>query len=102
MPISWLVRINLIWDKIIKPKFYKFIYIYFNGGTIPVKTYKVLLHRDYVVNIDANNEDDARSLVEFFIAGEKDSSTEKEREKHSFKINEIEMMTHDAFEVIYR
>ena len=67
-----------------------------------MKTYKVLLHRDYVVNIDANNEDDARSLVEFFIAGEKDASTEKERVQHSFRINDIEMVTNDAFEVIYR
>ena len=64
-----------------------------------MKTYKVLLHRDYIVNIDADNEDDAKSLAEFFIAGEKDSSTEKEKERHSFKINEIEMVTNDAFEV---
>ena len=64
-----------------------------------MKTYKVLLHRDYIVNIDADNEDDAKSLAEFFIAGEKDASTEKEKERHSFKINEIEMVTNDAFEV---
>ena len=64
-----------------------------------MKTYKVLLHRDYIVNIDANNEEDAMSLAEFFIAGEKDASIEKEREQHSFKINEIEMVTNDAFEV---
>ena len=64
-----------------------------------MKTYKVLLHRDYIVNIDADNEDDAKSLAEFFIAGEKDASTEKEKERHSFKINEIEMVTNDAFGV---
>ncbi len=63
-----------------------------------MKTYKVLLHRDYIVNIDANNEEDAASLAEFYIAGEKDASTEKEREQHSFRINEIEMVTNDAFE----
>ena len=63
-----------------------------------MKTYKVLLHRDYIVNIDANNEKEAMQLAEFFIAGEKDTSTEKEREQHSFRINEIEMVTNDAFE----
>ena len=64
-----------------------------------MKTYKVSLHRDYIVNIDAKNKDEAMSLAEFFIAGEKDASTEKEREQHSFRINEIEMVTNDAFDV---
>lgn len=50
------------------------------GGYSPIKTYKVLLHRDYIVNIDANSEEEAMSLAEFFIAGEKVASTEKERE----------------------
>jgi len=64
-----------------------------------MKTYKVLLHRDYVVNIDAKNEEEAMSLAEFFIAGEKDASTEKERKQYGFRINEIEMVNNDAFEV---
>jgi hypothetical protein len=64
-----------------------------------MKTYKVLLHRDYIINIDAKNEEQAMSLAEFYIAGEKDASTEKERGRHSFRINEIEMVTNDAFEV---
>ena len=64
-----------------------------------MKTYEVLLHRDYIVNIDANNEEEAKSLAEFFIASENDASTEKEQEQHSFRINEIEMVTNDAFEV---
>ena len=69
------------------------------GGYSLMKTYKVSLHRDYIVNIDANNEEEAKSLAEFFIAGEKDASTEKEREQYSFKINKIEMVTNDSFEV---
>lgn len=64
-----------------------------------MKTYKVLLHRDYIINIDANNKEEAMLLAEFFIAGEKDASTEKERKQHSFRINEIELVTNDAFEV---
>jgi hypothetical protein len=64
-----------------------------------MQTYQVLLHRDYIINIDAENEKEAMSFAEFFIAGEKDASTEKECEQHSFRINEIEMVTNDAFEV---
>ncbi len=64
-----------------------------------MKTYKVLLHRDYIVNIDANTEEEAKQLVEFFIAGEKDASTSKDRKQFNFRINEIEIVTNDAFEV---
>ena len=54
--------------------------------------------REGAKDIIAKNEEEAMSLAEFFIAGEKDTSTEKEREQHSFRINEIEMVTNDAFE----
>ncbi len=64
-----------------------------------MKIYKVLLHSDYIVNIDANNEEEAKSLAEFFTAGEKDASAEKDRKQYGFKINEIEMATNDALEV---
>lgn len=64
-----------------------------------MNSYKVSLHRDYIVNIDATSEEEAKQLAEFFIAGEKDASTPKEREQYSFRINEIEMVANDAFEV---
>ena len=64
-----------------------------------MNTYKVSLHRDYIVSIDATNEEKAKQLAEFFIVGEKDASTDKERTQYNFKINEIEMVTNDAFEV---
>lgn len=63
-----------------------------------MKSYKVSLHRDYIVNIDANSEEEAMRLAEFFIAGEKDTSTPNERKQYNFRINEIEMVTNDAFE----
>lgn len=63
-----------------------------------MKSYKVSLHRDYIVSIDANSEEEAKQLAEYFIAGEKDASTPKEQEQHRFRINEIEMVTNDAFE----
>lgn len=64
-----------------------------------MNTYKVSLHRDYKVSIDANSEEEAKQFAEFFIAGEKDFSTPKDREQHNFKIKEIEIVTNDAFEV---
>lgn len=63
-----------------------------------MNSYKVSLHRDYIVNIDANSEEEAKQLAEFFIAGEKDASTPKDRAQHNFKISEIEMVANDAFE----
>ena len=64
-----------------------------------MNTFKVSLYRDCFINIDAKNEEEAKSLAEFFIAGEKDASTEKEREQHNFRINEIEMGANDMSEV---
>lgn len=64
-----------------------------------MKNYKVALHRDYIVNIKAKNKEEAKFLAEYVIGGEKDISTEKERKQFKFKIEEIEMVTNDAFEV---
>lgn len=57
------------------------------------------LHRDYIVNIKAKNKEEAKSLAEYFIGGEKDCSNEKERKQYKFMIEEIEMVMNDAFEV---
>jgi len=64
-----------------------------------MKSFKVSLHRDYIIQIDANSEEEAKFLAEFFIAGEKDASTEKEKEQYAFRISEIEMVGNDVFEV---
>ncbi len=63
-----------------------------------MKSYKVSLHHDYLVNIDANSEEEAKQLAEFFISGEKETSTPKDRIQHNFRINEIEMVTNEGFE----
>jgi hypothetical protein len=47
-----------------------------------LKNFKVSLHRDYIVNIKAKNEDEAKSLAEYFIGGEKVCSSEKERKQY--------------------
>lgn len=64
-----------------------------------MKNFKVSLHRDYIVNIKAKNEDEAKSLAEYFIGGEKVCSSEKERKQYKFNIEEIEMVMNDAVEV---
>ena len=64
-----------------------------------MKSYEVLLSRSYVVTIQARNEEDALRHCEFYIGGEKDISTLKEKEVDQFRISEIEMMINDAFEV---
>ena len=65
-----------------------------------MKNFKVALHRDYIVNIKAKNKREAKFLVEYLIGGEKDCSTEKEKKQFKFKIEEIEMVSNDAFEIM--
>lgn len=64
-----------------------------------MKNYKVLLHRDYVVEISAENEDEAKECSEFFVTGGLDGSTEDERKHYNFQIERIKPITNDAFEV---
>lgn len=63
-----------------------------------LKNYKVALHRDYIANIKAKNKEEAKSLAEFFVGGEKDCSNEKERKQHKFMIEEIEMVMNEVME----
>jgi hypothetical protein len=64
-----------------------------------MRKYLVSLVRDYGVIISANSEEEAKRCTELFIGGEKDLSTEKNREEHHFNIEEIEMTTNDAIDV---
>ena len=63
-----------------------------------MKTFRVGLHRLYQITIQADDVDKAKDLVEYFIERAKDASTENERSKYGFNIEEIEMVTNDAFE----
>lgn len=63
-----------------------------------MKTYEVLLTRSFRVEIDAQDEKDARFLAEFYIGGEKDLSNAREKAEHTFRINEIEMTVNEATE----
>ena len=61
--------------------------------------YRVLLTRDYVVEIKALNKDEAKECATFFVSGGLDASTEKERERYNFEIIRIKPIVNDAFEV---
>ena len=64
-----------------------------------MKKYMVSLVCDYVVVVSAKSENEAKELAEYYIGGEKDLSTEKDRREHKFNIEQIEMTTNDAIDV---
>lgn len=64
-----------------------------------MKKYKVLLTRSYVVTINANNENEALRLSEFYIGGEGDISNTKDKEIDNYDIVDIEMTVNEAFKV---
>jgi hypothetical protein len=61
-----------------------------------MKKYRVILSRNYLVEAEANNKNNAKRFAEFYVGGEKDLSIEKDRRKKKFKINEIEMTINNA------
>lgn len=63
-----------------------------------MKTFEVLLTRSYVIEIDAKDEGDAKYLAEFYIGGERDLSSDREKSIKGFRINEIEMTVNEAVE----
>lgn len=64
-----------------------------------MKTYNVSLARSYIVTIKAEDEEKARDYAEFFIGDCYDVSTSEDRQKHNFKIDEIEPAINDAIDI---
>lgn len=64
-----------------------------------MKTFNVMLTRTYRVTIEAEDENSASELVEFYLGDPEDKSTEKEQAQQKFNIQEIEMTMNEAFEV---
>lgn len=63
-----------------------------------MKNFKVMLTRNYIIDISAINQEEAMFLSEFFISNVRDDSDEKEQNQVKFKINDIEMTFNEAFE----
>ena len=65
-----------------------------------MKTYKVALARTYLVSIKAETEELAKRLSEFYLGDFPDLSNKKEQLEHNFAIEDIVMVSNEAFEVV--
>lgn len=59
-------------------------------------TYNIALTRVYEVEVTAENEPEAKRLVEFYIGNCADLADEAARREHRFNINNIELMVNEA------
>ena len=64
-----------------------------------MKMYKVTLSRNYIVEVFAENEVDAKQNSEYFISHGKDISSNLDNLIYKFRIQNIEPVVNDAFEV---
>jgi hypothetical protein len=64
-----------------------------------MKKYRVLLSRTYIVDIQAENKEEACRNVEYYLGDCEDLSTEDDRKRDKFLIEKIEPAINDAFEV---
>lgn len=62
-----------------------------------MKKFTVHLTREYVVQIEANNEEDAQTFTSLYISGGIDESSEPIRKQNNFKILHIKPTLNDAF-----
>jgi hypothetical protein len=61
--------------------------------------YQVLLSRTYIIDIHANNEEEACRNVEYYFRDCEDLSTENDRKRDNFVIEKIEPAINEAFVV---
>lgn len=64
-----------------------------------MKKYQVFLSRTYIVDILAENEEEACLDVEYYLGHCEDLSTENERRRDNFVIEKIKPAINEAFEV---
>jgi hypothetical protein len=64
-----------------------------------MRNYKVFLTRVYAVDIEAQDQDKAKEMVEFYVGDPADASMPAERTRENFSIGEIELMVNEATEV---
>jgi hypothetical protein len=63
-----------------------------------MKTYRVVLTKSYLVDIQANNEDEAKFISELFTGNIREISKKEDRLKFHFKVLNIESVINEAFE----
>jgi len=62
-----------------------------------MKNFKVVLNRDYILKVKAQNERQAKNFAERFISQSVDMSNESEGKKRKFQVIDMEVVTNDAF-----
>lgn len=62
-----------------------------------MKKFTVYLSREYVVHIEANNEDDAKENTELYVSGGFDDSSKSIRSQNSFQILKITPTLNETF-----
>ena len=64
-----------------------------------MKKFKVFLTRDYVVEINAENEEAARGFTELYVSGGTDDSPQKVKDEKKYQIERITPTLNEAFYV---
>lgn len=59
--------------------------------------YRVVLTKSYLVDISANNEEEALRYCEMFTGDSKDISSPKERDNFNFEIKSIDCTVNESF-----
>ena len=62
-----------------------------------MKTFKVVLTRDYILKIKAKNERQAKNFADRFISRSIDIPDKNETENRKFQIIDIDEVTNDIF-----
>lgn len=70
----------------------------FKKGGNKMKEYEVVLSRDYIVKIKAENKEKAKEYAEFFVGDPQDLSTPEDREEKRFEIVEIKLDFNEALD----
>lgn len=63
-----------------------------------MKSFQVSLTKSYLVNINAENEEDAKRFAEFFTGDIGDLSNAEDRKENQFLIENIECTMNEVFE----
>ncbi len=63
-----------------------------------MKTFQVVLTKNFIVTINAKTSRDAKRFCEFYTSNIEDISTDNDRRKEKFEIGNIECAMNDAFE----
>ena len=64
-----------------------------------MEKFTVYLTREYVVQIEANSEDDAQTFTSLYVSGGIDESNESIRKQNKFEILHIKPTLNEAFSV---